>query len=352
MKAGIVGFAGSGKTSIFNALTGLRADTGPGGKARETAGTIKVPDERVVLLAELHHSKKQVLADIEFVDVADPQATQGQGSGGGLTGPVLGAMQGCDALVVVLRGFANPMLEAPPQPSWELNNFRAELILSDLAPLENRLDRIRKEADKGKERSLIEKCIAHLEAEQPMHSLALDSAETQTLSGFALLTSKPMLLLLNQEEDDFAGGLPEDLSAAAQGEGLELMAISGKLEMDIAGLPPEEQQEFLAAMDITASARDRFVQRAYSLLELISFLTTGEDESRAWPIRQGTTALKAAGKIHSDIERGFIRAETIAYEHLIALGSEKKARDAGKMRAEGKEYILQDGDVINFRFNV
>ena len=138
-----------------------------------------------------------------------------------------------------LRDFANPNLEAPPRPARELNNFRAELILSDLAPLENRLDRIKKEADKARERSLIEKCIAHLEAERPMHSLALDSGETQTLSGFGLLTSKPMLLLLNQEEDGFAGGLPEDLSAAAQEEGLELMAISGKLEMDIAGLPPQ-----------------------------------------------------------------------------------------------------------------
>ncbi|MCZ6646285.1 MAG: DUF933 domain-containing protein [SAR324 cluster bacterium] len=350
MKAGIVGFNGSGKTTIFNALTGLRAETGPGGKARENTGIIKVPDSRVAELAVQHNSKKQVLAEVQFLDVATPQT--GRELGGGLPAQVLGAMQGCDALVVVLRGFANPNLEAPPQPSRELNNFRAELILSDLAPLENRLERIKKEADKARERSLIEKCIAHLEAERPMYSLALNSAETQTLSGFSMLTSKPMLLLLNQEEDDFAGGLPEDISAAARGEGLELMAISGKLEMDIAGLPPQEQQEFLAAMDITASARDRFVQRAYSLLELISFLTTGEDESRAWPIRQGTTALKAAGKIHSDIARGFIRAETIAYEHLIALGSEKKARDAGKMRAEGKEYIVQDGDVINFRFNV
>ena len=169
---------------------------------------------------------------------------------------------------------------------------------------------------------------------------------------FGLLTARPVLVLLNQEEDDFAGGLPAPLADAAAKQGLELMAISGKLEMDIAGLPPEEQAEFLAAMGIAASARDRFVQRAYGLLELISFLTTGEDESRAWPIRLGTTALKAAGKIHSDIERGFIRAETIAYDDLIALGSEKAARDAGKMRSEGKEYEVRDGDVIIFRFNV
>ena len=185
-----------------------------------------------------------------------------------------------------------------------------------------------------------------------MRALTLDNSETTLLSGFGLLTAKPVLVLLNQEEADFAGGLPGPAAAAAEAAELELMAISGKLEMDIAELPPEEQGEYLEALGISASARDRFVQRAYALLDLISFLTTGEDESRAWPITRGTTALKAAGKVHSDIARGFIRAETIAYDDLLALGSEKKARDAGKMRAEGKEYVVHDGDVINFRFNV
>lgn len=350
MKIGIVGFPGSGKTTIFNALTGLRAETGPGGKARENTGVIKVPDQRVVLLAELHQSKKQVLAEVQFVDVAAPPENQARG--GALPPQVLQAMQGCEALVLVLRGFESPMLETPPDPVREMGGFLAELILSDLGPLENRRERIKKETGKDKERALIDKCIAHLESEKPMRALTLDATEQSLLSGFSLLTSKPLLALLNQNEDDFAVGLPAPLSDAARTNGLELMPISGKLEMDIAELPPEEQGEYLEALGISASARDRFVQKAYALLDLISFLTTGEDESRAWPISRGTSALRAAGKIHSDIERGFIRAETIAYDDLLELGSEKKARDAGKMRAEGKEYIIQDGDVINFRFNV
>ena len=185
-----------------------------------------------------------------------------------------------------------------------------------------------------------------------MRSLALTEGEQQLLSGFGLLSDKPVLYLLNQDEDDFSQGMPPSLAELADGEGQEIMAISGKLEMDIAGMAEEEQGEFLQALGISALARDRFVGKAYALLELISFLTTGEDESRAWPIRRGTTALKAAGKIHSDIERGFIRAEVIGFKELTELGSEKKARVEGKLRSEGKEYIVQDGDVITFRFNV
>ena len=348
MKIGIVGFPGSGKTTIFNALTGLRSETGLGGKSRENTGVIKIPDERVRQLAEIHQSKKQVLAEVLFVDVAIQPTAQG----GGLPPQVLTAMQGCEVLVLVLRGFANPMLEAQPDPLRELDGFLTELILSDQGPLENRRERIKKEAGKDKERGVIDKCITHLESGQPMRSLTLDTTEQAALTGFGLLSAKPLLVLLNQEEGDFAAGLPKAVTQTAQQKKLEIMAISGKLEMDIGELSPAEQNEFLEAMGISASARDRFVQQAYALLDLISFLTTGADESRAWPIPRGTTALRAAGKIHSDIERGFIRAETIAYADLLELGSEKKAREAGKMRAEGKEYVVRDGDIINFRFNV
>jgi hypothetical protein len=226
------------------------------------------------------------------------------------------------------------------------------MILSDLGPLENRKERIKKDAGRKDEVALLDRCIAHLEGEAPLATLSLTPAEWAQLSGFGLLTTKPLLYLLNQAEEDFTGELPADVAALAASSGAEIMPISGKIEMDIATMAPEEQAEFLEALGLTTSARDRFVQRAYALLDLISFLTTGEDESRAWPIARGTNAQHAAGKIHSDIERGFIRAEVVAYDELVALGSEKKAKDAGKMRLEGKEYVVHDGDVINFRFNV
>ncbi len=350
MKVGIVGFPGTGKTTIFNTLTGLAAETGPGGKTQANTGVIKVPDPRVETLSTLHDSKKKVLAEVTFLDVATPQ--EGKEPKGGLHPRVVAAMRECEALVVVLRGFVNPMLENAPDPLRELADFQVELILSDLAPLENRRERIKKEAGREKERALLEKSITHLEGEKPLSALSLQSGEVQLLSGFGLLSGKPLLYLLNQEEGDFAGGVPDDLAGKASAEGLQLLAISGKLEMEVAGLEPGEQQEFLQALGIATSARDRFISSAYALLDLISFLTTGPDESRAWPIRRGTTALKAAGKIHSDIARGFIRAEVIAYEELTTLGSEKKAREAGKLRLEGKEYTVRDGDVINFRFNV
>lgn len=354
MKIGIVGFPGSGKTTIFNALTGSHAQTGLGGvghgtKGRENLGTIKVPDERVDRLAELHHSKKKVYAEISFVDVAGkPQA----GGKGGLDPQSLAAMRECDALVVVVRAFANPELPDPPDPKRDLSRFLAELILGDLQPLESRRERMKKEGGKDHEKALVAQCITHLEKERLLNELALSSDDIRTLAGFGLLTLKPMLCLLNQDEGDVAAGVPPDIQQHARHAGLDLMGISAKVEMDIASMAPEEQPEFLAALGLKAAARDRFIQAAYAKLDLISFLTTGPDESRAWPIKQGTTAQKAAGKIHSDIERGFIRAEVIPYADLVALGSEKKAREAGKLKLEGKDYVVLDGDVIEFRFNV
>ncbi len=350
MKVGIAGPPSAGKTTIFNALTGLRADTGAGGKSRANVGTIKVPDPRIDRLAAMHASRKKVLAEIVFTDAA--ARPEGVRPGSGLDPQVIAAMRDCDALVVVLRDFENPLLTAPREPLRERSDFLVELILSDLGPLENRRQRIAKEHGRAQERALVDRCIAHLESEQPLSALALSPEEWQQLAGFGFLSSKPLLYLLNQEEGDFPAGIPAPLSEAAAAGGFELMPISGKIEMDIAELAPEEQAEFLEALGAQASARDRFVRQAYAMLELISFLTTGEDESRAWTIRAGTTAQKAAGKIHSDIERGFIRAEVASYDELVALGGEKQARDAGKLRLEGKEYMVRDGDVINFRFNV
>ncbi len=352
MKIGIVGYPGAGKTTIFNALTGLRAETGPGGRTRDNMGAIKVPDPRVDLLAEMHRSRKKVYAETLFVDVG--AGPEGGAPKAGLSPQVIGAMQGCDALVLVLRAFENPALAEPADPLRDLRNLSADLILSDLGPLEKRLGKLKKEPGKPGEKALLENCIPHLESEAPLSTMGLDPAGQALLAGFGLLSTKPVLYLLNQAEEAITAGIPAELAAATNtaGEGRSMMAISAQVEMDIAEMPPEEQPEFLEALGLENSARDRFVQAAYGLLDLIGFLTTGEDESRAWPIRRGTRAVKAAGKVHSDIERGFIRAEVVAYEELIALGGEKQARDAGKLRLEGKEYVVQDGDVINFRFNV
>jgi GTP-binding protein YchF len=351
MKVGIVGFPGSGKTTIFNALSGLHAETGHAHAVKENLGTIKVPDPRIDALAQLHASKKRVYAEIGFVDVA-ARSEAPAAKGHGLDAQTLSAMRECDALVMVVRAFANPMLPDAPNPVRELSDFWSELLISDLGPLENRRERIKKETGREQEKALIARCISHLEAEQPLGKLDLTPEDVRTLTGFGLLTLKPVLGLLNQEEADFPQGIPAPVAAGATQLGLDLMAISGKIEMDIASLPPEEQPDFLKALGLEHSARDRFIQRVYSKLDLISFLTTGPDESRAWPIHRGTTAQRAAGRIHSDIERGFIRAEVISYTELVALGSEKKARDAGKLRLEGKQYVVQDGDVIEFRFNV
>jgi len=351
MKVGIVGFPGSGKTTIFNALTGQSAQTGGPARSKENLGAIKVPDPRIDKLAEQHASKKRVYAEISFVDVA-ARPESAPTKGGGLDAQVLAAMRECDALVVVIRAFANPMLPEPADPVRDLVGFMGELLLSDLAPLETRQDRIKKEPGRDKEKALIDRCMTHLESEQPLSSLPLSVEEQRQMAGFGLLTLKPLLGLLNQEESEFPKGIPAEEQKTAAALGLDLMAISGKIEMDIGALPPAEQPEFLKALGLESSARDRFIQRVYAKLDLISFLTTGPDESRAWPIRRGTTAHRAAARIHSDIERGFIRAEVIRCDELIALGSEKKARDAGKLRLEGKEYVVQDGDVIEFRFNV
>jgi GTP-binding protein YchF len=349
MKIGIVGFPGAGKSTVFNALTGL-AEEGPTGRNRERIGVIKVPDRRVDRLAELSQSKKKVYAEITFIDVAG--RPEGAPSGKGLDPAVIQAMRECEALVVVLRAFDNPMLNAPPDPAGELDRFREELILSDLIPLETRRERLKKEAGKEAEKALVQRCLDRLESGQPLAGLELSAEDRKTLAGFALISLKPLLALLNQDEAGFTRGIPEPLRAKAEAEGVALMALSGKIEMEIATLDKSEQGEFLKALGIAEPARDRFIRACYAMLDLISFLTTGEDESRAWPIKRGTPAVKAAGRIHSDIERGFIRAELVAYDDLIAAGGEKKAREKGTLRLEGKQYIVQDGDVINFRFNV
>jgi hypothetical protein len=226
------------------------------------------------------------------------------------------------------------------------------MVLADLELVEKRLERLKKEKGKPTEEAALAKVKEHLEAERPLRELELPDADWALFSGFRFLSQKPLMIVLNVDEADVAKPPPEDVAKFAKDKGLGLVVLSAKVEQDIAQMSPDDQKEFVSALGLTEPARDRFVRAAFALLNLISFLTAGPDECRAWPIRRGLNAQRAAGKIHSDIERGFIRAEVIRLEDLLALKSEAKCREAGKLRLEGKDYVVQDGDVINFRFNV
>ncbi len=349
MKIGLVGFPGSGKTTVFNALTGLSAGTGfHAARGKTNLGTVKVPDDRVVALAQLFHPKKTTLAEITFSDVA---SSAGAAHGQSLDDQTLAAMREVDALCQVVRGFPDAADE-PPVPLAEARNLEDEMNLADLIIVEKRLDRLKREKSKSAEVPLMETLKAALEAGTPLRRVEGLAQDEALLAGYRFLTAKPLLLVLNVPESDVANPAPPDLAAHAAGLGLGLVVLAGQVEMDIAQMPPDEQKEFASSLGLSEPAIGRFIRTAYTLIDLISFLTAGEDECRAWPIQRGLTAPKAAAKIHSDIERGFIRAEVTRWEDLVHYGSEAKCREAGRLRSEGKEYVVQDGDVINFRFNV
>jgi GTP-binding protein YchF len=353
MKVGLVGFAGSGKTTIFNALTGLTAEVGGyGAREKANVGVIKVPDHRVDGLADLFNPKKKTYAEISFVDVAGPQAGAAEHPQSGLDPKLVQHMREADALVHVVRAFDHPMLLEAPDPARDFRAFDAELILTDLLQIENRIARLKKEKDSAREADLMNRLKAALEAETLLRDLELAAEEIALIAGFRFLSSKPLLVLINQDEDAAGHEATPELLSLAESKKLSLIAMSGKVESEIAELAPEEQREFLKDLGIEEPARDRFIRAAYALLDLISFLTVGEDECRAWSIKRGTIAHRAAGAIHSDIERGFIRAEVTRFEDLIELGSEARCREHGKLKLEGKEYVVQDGDVVHFRFNV
>ncbi|HVN88052.1 MAG TPA: DUF933 domain-containing protein [Candidatus Binatia bacterium] len=350
MKVGIVGFPGAGKTTIFNALTGLHASVGGyADAAKPNLGTIKVPDLRIDRLSAIFRPRKTTYAEIVFVDFP---ATPGERAAHALDTAAIVQMRDAEALVQVARGFSDPLTGEPPAPARDIDNFRSELILADLAVIEKRLDRLKKEKGKEREHELLLRCKHTLDAEQPLRQFALSPEEARSLAGFGFLSRAPLLVVVNVEEHDAASELPPEVTTVLARDQLVGIALSGKIEMEVAALDAADRAAFLADLGITEPARDRFVRAAYELLDLISFLTAGEDEVRAWTIKRGTTAVKAAGKIHSDIERGFIRAEVVHYDDFIIHGSEAKCRDAGKLRLEGKDYVVKDGDIIHFRFNV
>jgi ribosome-binding ATPase len=353
MKVGLVGFAGSGKTTIFNTLTGLTAEVGGyGAKEKANIGVIKVPDGRIDQLVELFTPKKKTFAEISFLDVAGPQADDPTRSETGLDAKLVQHMREVDALVHVVRAFDNPMLLQDADPLRDIESFDSELLLTDLVQIENRIVRLKKEKDSTRERELLERLKDELEAEHLLRDVELAPEELAMIAGFRFLSLKPLLVLLNVGEEAAASEPAEEVKSLSAAKHLSLIQMAGKTEMEIAELAPEEQRDFLQDLGISETARDRFIHAAYRLLDLISFLTAGEDECRAWPIKRGTSAQKAAGKIHSDIERGFIRAEVVRIEDLLEFKSEARCREHGKLKSEGKEYLVQDGDVIHFRFNV
>jgi GTP-binding protein YchF len=354
VKVGIAGFPRAGKTTIFNALTGQHADVGgfsePG---KVHLGTIKVPDARVDKLSEIFHPKKTTCAEMVFVDF--PAAAEAAGSHA-LDTATLTQMRESEALVQVVRGFADAISGDAPHPVRDLANFKSELLLSDLVLIEKRLERLKKEKGKeqGKEqeRALLERCKVFLDEERPLRQIDLSAEETSAIAGFGFLSRRPLMVVLNVGEADVAADMPPAVAEFLAMENLDGLVLSGKIEMEIAALEANDRQVFLEDLGLKATARERFIRAAYALLDQISFLTSGEDEVRAWTIKRGTPAVKAAGKIHSDIERGFIRAEVVHYEDFVHYGSDAKCREHGKLRLEGKDYVVKDGDIIHFRFNV
>ena len=345
MRVGLCGYPGSGKSTVFAALA-------PGGGAERGGvayGNIKVPDARIEELSKIFNPKKKIFAEITFIDVGGG----GRADTGAFPPEVVQNMRNADVLVHVVRGFDNPMLMEAPQPDRDRNHFNEEIALLDLSILERRQERWVKERHKGPEVEVNDRCVDHLMEGLPLRSLELNENNLETLASIQLLSLRPLITLYNLSEEaweDPAFADKRELTVSGTGE--VSLAICGSIEAEIAGLEPDEQTEFLEALGLGEPARNIFIQAAYKLLDLISFLTVGPDECRAWPIRRGTIARKAAGKIHSDIERGFIRAETYTHSHMMEYGSEAALKSAGKTRLEGKEYVVQDGDVINFRFNV
>ncbi|MDI6715508.1 MAG: redox-regulated ATPase YchF [Actinomycetota bacterium] len=349
MKVGIVGLAKSGKTTVFNALTGSSAQTGTFGAQKANLAVIKVPDKRVDYLASIFNPRKMVYAEISFVDVPGP-SDETKGSLGGTKN--IDMIKGVDTLAVVVRAFMDEsfLLEETVDPLRDFRAVESELMVIDLIMLEKKLERLEKEGKRGIEHDLVKRCKDSLDKEKPLRLLDFNEAELKLLSGFQLLSLKPLLILANTGEIRSADLAP--LKDFAKKQQTPVIDFCGAIEMELSEMSEDEQREFLFELGIGESARDRFIRAAYELSNLISFLTVGEDEVRAWSIKKGALAPQAGGKVHSDIERGFIRAEVVSYEDFVNYNSLSKAKEAGKVRLEGKQYVVKDGDIINFRFNV
>ncbi|PYV45732.1 MAG: redox-regulated ATPase YchF [Acidobacteria bacterium] len=358
MKAGIIGFPQVGKTTLFKILTKAHLDMMKfsGSKTESHVGVATVPDPRLDELSKIFNPKKTSHATVEYLDVA------GLVKGESKDATYLGNLRNVDALVHVVRVFADESIshvEGSIDPKRDIANVELELLVSDLSIVEKRLDRLEKDIKKQKsavlekELELLKRCKLCLEEEKPLRGLELDSDEKKILRGFMFLSEKPILHVLNLSDGD-SNKIDQIISAFQLGAissqvNVGVTAVCGKVEAELAELSGEDAELFLADYGLKESGLDRLIRVTYQLLGLISFFTVGDDECRAWTIQQGTTALKAAGVIHSDIERCFIRAEVVPCDKLLELKSLTAARDKGLLRMEGKGYLVQDGDVINFR---
>jgi ribosome-binding ATPase len=357
LRAGLFGFPSSGKTALFQLLTSAREAPRPGGKAEANVGVSRVPDERLDRLSAMFNPRKHVPATVEFADVA---GTSGQTGAQALLD--LAPFRNADALLHVVRLFRDPAVPHPAgsiDPARDVRTMEDETILADLGVVEKRLERLERDlkksnnAEQRKEQEILLLCRTTLESGQPLRSLTFSPEDGKRLRGFQFLSAKPLLLVLNLDEADLPqaddsvrlAGLESFMSGAAT----RAVPICAKIELEIAQLDPADAAAFMADLGLRESGLDRVIRASYDLLGYISFFTVGEDECRAWSIPRHTTAVLAAGEIHSDISRGFIRAEVVGYEQLIARGSLAACREHGELRLEGKEYVVQDGDVINFR---
>jgi hypothetical protein len=358
LRAGLIGFPSSGKTALFQLLTSAREAPRAGGRSEANVGVSRVPDERLDRLTALFNPRKRVPATVEFADIA--------GAPGARTGAQalldVAPFRNADALLHVVRLFRDPAVAHPAgsvDPARDVRAMEDEIILADLGVVERRLDRLERDLKKGgnpdlkKEQDILVRCRAALEGGQPLRALDLAADDAKRLRGFQFLSAKPLLLVLNLDEADLPraddavrlAGLDAFMSGAAT----RAVPICAKIELEIAQLDEADAAAFMADLGLRESGLDRVIRASYDLLGYISFFTVGEDECRAWSIPRDTPAVLAAGEIHTDISRGFIRAEVVRYEALIGRGTLAACRDHGELRLEGKDYVVVDGDVINFR---